>query len=352
MNNVLLVTTDIMSGRYASAIARVMQGEGHKVTVAAEGKSLEVWEGAGFEVAFDNTGNSSYFGWPNAVRFLESHSVDVVVVGTSSPANIEVTFAKAAVKAGVPLVMLEDIVGGHTRLGLDKKSSPGLILSVDSVAVDMAEAAYPTSRVEAMGHFDANLPEPNPELEAQVEVLRDGYGLVVVFGGQATTEDLELAIECIELADGIMIPRFHPKIADQVDEESGLTLGGLWWDMIEDRLPEDKFLSIGIELRGTTDQLVAYADVTLSGFSTLLTTAALAGRVSGSLWTPEVEAQLYRENQIEAVPQVTLGISHSISEPVDLVTLEPRVSVDEARVLVPAFDPASASKAIEGFVAA
>jgi len=331
---ILFVTNDLMAGRIGSAIAQHL-GPNTRFFWISEGKGSQEWQVAGLHAE-----QRQYPAHNSTEGVLIDLAITTVVVGTSSPSGIEFDFALQANRMGIPVVVLEDICGGHTRLVEKGHINPALVLTCDDIASSLVWKAYPKTKILVIGHPNAVVVRPDPILTIWIENLRREFGPVVLFGGQATFSDLGLVLDCMRISEGVLIPRFHPKL---VDKRVGVTTMGDIWREMSGRINGGNFDYPD----ASTDQLAAAADITCSGFSSLLTTAALAGRVSVSLWTPEVAQQLWIENKLQQVPQVALGISHSISEATRLEKLNPTMSVEEARERVPTLNPISGARAIE-----
>jgi hypothetical protein len=83
---------------------------------------------------------------------------------------------------------------------------------------------------------------------------------------------------------------------------------------------------------GKSDPVVIASDATFSSWSTLLTTSAQAGKVTGSLWVPSARDELKELTGLDQVPVVELGCCHSLTEPVDLSGLTPPTPENTAKL--------------------
>lgn len=95
---------------------------------------------------------------------------------------------------------------------------------------------------------------------------------------------------------------------------------------------------------GTSEQWGTVADVTVSGASTILTTAVAMGNIAISLGTEAIKETFAKRN-MSTVPQVAMGWAHNVEEPQDLSRLG-RPTKDALKKLQP-YNPLKAYKAVE-----
>lgn len=136
----------------------------------------------------------------------------------------------------------------------------------------------------------------------------------------STTEQLDLLIKCLERTsdDSRLVVRFHPKWVKVTEEKSGRPYGEIWNEAL---FPVRERIIVCDGL--STLEVVVNSDLILSGYSTFLTTAVVAGKTAITLFTPSVKKALQRESVVDKVPFVTLGYAHEVIEPCDLRRFQP-----------------------------
>ena len=242
---------------------------------------------------------------------------------------------------GIPLVFLEDFWGTYIR----SEATPNLVLSIDQAGARLVQEKYGSStRVEVVGNYVVNkvreldIPE---ETRRVVENLRSKFGKVFVFtaGGVHVSEQLELLKKCLkQTSNWVLVPRFHPKSVN-LTAPSGKTFGDEWRGLLE----EFGERVVYVESK-TTDPLIALADVTLSDFSTLLTTALVSKHPAISVVTPMVRETMRKEIGFVSHPLVESGLVKEVIEPCNLAEyLAPDLSMAELQP----YRPEKALMAIE-----
>ena len=283
MARIVLVTKDKGAFGAVGPLAVCIREHGkHESIVVAEGLSVFQWKDAGFDLYFEGAKDFRVEPFecdPRAI--LKEISPTAVVVGTSSPMNLEDGFAVAANALEIPLIFAEDFWGAHNR----HFTEPTAILTLDDYAATLAKKNHPAAGVYVVGNhgMPINFTTP-PEFQNWMGVLREQFNYVVAFVSGRTFDDLSLCIESIKKTpDSCLIPCFHPKRVDENVE--GKTRGDIWWHMLAESGLGPRIIEQGDR---KTDHIVTEAHITCSGFSTMLTTAAAAGKIAVSLRTPEV----------------------------------------------------------------
>ena len=301
-------------------IARVAQNAGDIVTFISEGLATERVRAAGFEPVF--TGSINFekepfeFDAEKALTQIEPH---FVVVGQSAPINLEERIALAANLRNIPVVSVTDFWGGSVRSSAKLTS----IVCLDEFDRELAIRAHPKVHHTLVG---GNPGVPTPEERERIigvsktlDYLHCRYsGIIVYVGGapERTTGDLGLVIDSLRMTPGMvgLIFRPHPKHVNRTDN-AGRRYGDIWNEILYPRLG-DKYLGEFSNL--SADAVVASADVVISDFSTMLTTAASLGKRTVSLVTPNSMQALTKLSNSPVIPQVHLGLSFAISKPTDL----------------------------------
>lgn len=292
-----------------------MLEDGWVVKIVAEGLSLKTWGDLGFgDILASNQEEIA------PQLFLNEMHPDLVILGESSPTNQEKLYGLASNRAGIPVVFLEDFWNGFTRLN---PVVPDGILAADDLAARIAREKYPNANVVVVGHstnYEADVPQ---ELKLAMDELRDRHGgPVVVYGGQIAVTDLDLLVACMQVTPGCIIPCFHPKLVDALHEETGRPKMHFWKRSLEplgDRVIMKEAVP-GLA-SATLPQLVAAADITASGYSSVLMMAAANNKLAVSLWNEEVKKNLLLESGLDRVPHVDLGLAVQVEDPINLCEL-------------------------------
>jgi len=271
-----------------------------------------------------------------------------VVCSMGSPIHLEELFGLAAIGLGIPLINRSDFWGSATR----SSARPDLVLAIDEIdACAMREYLGPDAKIAVVGNH-AVRPEPieiPPAVKEQQDRLLGRFGTLILFagGGDYTTAELKLLKECLAKTPGAwaLVPRLHPKWVNTPKPGSEETYGEEWRRILADL--GDRITNISSP---DGDAVAAACHVTVSGFSTLMTTALDHGRIAIALDTPETRASFKSQTKIfEEYPLIRAGIVPKISAPTDLSAWlggrEPPASVVH-RFLKP-LDVATAADAIE-----
>jgi len=344
---IMLICKDLGSVSMVGPIAQALSNHGYEALPIIEGMGASRWSSM-CQVSPVFRGTDDFRRAPfslDASAILNRYSPNVVVVGESSPNNLEGQFARVAQKFNIPLVLVEDFWGGFVRIsGLIK--SPDLVLTLDQHAAGFVQTQFPDTHVVVTGN-------PGVRQEGIVQArevldLRARGHLVITFcgGGPETAEQLQLLLQCLSRTSGewVLIPRWHPKEADRPDAENGNQPYRETWDTLLEPLGSrvvrfDKL---------PTDNVLASSDVVCAGYSTTLTTAAYVGVTAVSLVTPEVKRLLMKESGLSQVPQVALRVAHAVDTPVDLAQFQP-CSIEVRARLMP-FDSAIGAAAVNALV--
>ena len=329
-------------------VAVLAREDGHQVFTALEGLAMVRYENLGFPIGTPpNWRGMMNFNSPtdddkklppfDAAAFLNKTQPDIIVTGLGSPINIQRQIAEEATRRGIPLVVCEDFwskIPGHLDAA---KVKPALILTVDDYSIALNRKAFPGVGQRVVGNPGAKeVPVPS-EVEAQVKKIRDeGFDTIYVFagGGASATNELALLLQCLEKTPGnyCIVPRFHPKVMTWKVPGENRTYGELWTEYLKPFAERVRY----VEAKSTDPVAVSEsADVLVSGFSTLMTTAAYHGKRVICLKTEETMASLkaHGEHYTE-IPQVALGLASVVDEPTDLSLLG-KPSADALRKLIP-----------------
>ena len=157
------------------------------------------------------------------------------------------------------------------------------------------------------------------KLASKIEELRCNYSPVICYAGagiEDTLRELLFLKKCLKLTPGnwILLPRFHPKLENVFcDKKKENTYGDYWTEMLDDF--GEKVLYFEVE-KG--EWLASLADITISGFSTLLTTALFSQKNTLSITTPENRKLMKQYTSLDSHPLVKEGLIPEIEAPCDL----------------------------------
>lgn len=306
----IVCAKDIGAFNVTGPLAIMARDKSLDVHIVTEGKAAERFRKAGLDPDFKGTEDFKKEPFDfNAELYLRRVGPSIVVVGTSSPANLEITLGRAANKLGYPVVECQDIWRAHVRL---PDVTPSLVLTVDEYAARLAEEdlSMPKDRVVIVGNPGAKRVVSSPRVNSLYGELLDRNVDVFYYAGagSATSEELRLLVACLAKTRGTnaLVVGFHPKKV----KEFGAEWRGLLSDVGGDG-------DITEAEPGTGEEWSSIA-TTIAGFSTLLTTAVYHFHPAIALRTPATMASLKRQNALEEIPQVVLGYAHEVSEPTDL----------------------------------
>ncbi len=260
---------------------------------------------------------------------------DVIVVGCSSPISIEQTFADAAKKYEIPLVILGDIRGSFKRI---QRIERALVLVADEQ--DRQLAVDDGFKTAVVGLREAVPPPISLETAELFETIRGDIGRVVHFAASGQPKRIAQELECVlESSRLTTIPHFisfqpNQKIISQMHPR-----GGTWGDWLKRAID------------GRADWIagpcVRYADATISPSVSALS-AACMGKIGIGLRCAAVEDVLASEpgviDQLEKYER-EYGLP-IIREPLDLSPLLTR----RTPVHVKAFDPSLALQSIVSYI--
>lgn len=329
---------------------------GHTAHVIAEGLAADRVKKAGIDLWFQGTVNFREYPFTlDARAVLRRMNPQAVICSMGSPINLEQEFGYAAKDPNldhkVKVIHASDFWGSATRSSVQ----PDLVLAIDEIdASAMRRYLGPDVMVVDVGNH-AVKPEPiaiPADIENQRDELLDKFGTVILFagGGDYTTAELKLLKECLAKTPGswVLVPRLHPKWVNVRKPGSEETYGQEWTRILAelgDRVAEIK--------SPNGDAVAAACHVTVSGFSTLMTTALDAGRTAVVLDTPETRASFKAQTKIfEEYPLVEPGIAPKVNEPTDLSAWlgDWRPPLALVRKFLKPLDPAKAVDAIESVV--
>ncbi len=333
MARILFVAKDNGCSSVTEQVAVLAREAGHDVVTALEGLAMARYEALGFTGEAPNWRGMVNFNSPteedkkkklpsfDAMKFLDETRPDIIVTGLGSPINIQRDIAEEATRRKIPLVVCEDFWAkspGHLDAA---KVNPTLILTVDDYSIALNRKAFPHVSMAVVDNPGAKKVEVPPEVEAQMKKIREeGFDTIYVFagGGASATNELALLLKCLEKTPGnyCIIPRFHPKVMAWKIPGESRTYGELWTEYLAPFAKRVRY----VEAKSADPVAVSdSADVLVSGFSTLMTTAAYCGKRVICLKTSETVASLkaHGEHYTE-IPQVALGLAHAVTEPTDL----------------------------------
>ena len=322
---------------------------GASVRVVAEGIAAGDYIKAGFIPDFAGTVNFREvpFTFDAAAylsrRFRDQNGNEIpgaLVLGESSPANLEIQLGKALAevngerKIPVFLVECQDFWGGHIRLGL----RPTLVITLDQYAKELIHKSHPhlaDENVVIAGNPGAKTVQIFPRVNQPHLELRKRFGTIYYYagGGEYTFAEIELLKECLAKTTGnwCLVAGFHPKHVQKYGDD--------WREALKPL--GDRF----VEAEPRTGDQWASLTTTLSGFSTVLTTATYYGQITAVLCTTASMKSLEIKSGLNEIPHAALGWATPIKKPRDLSTL--KLPSEEVLEKLKPYEPRIAYQAIE-----
>lgn len=350
MARILFVAKDNGCASVTEQVAVLAREGGHEVFIALEGLAMARYEVLGIPIyELPNYIGAVNFKEPScpaetyavhnfsAAEILKKIRPDLVVTGVGSPINIQRDIAEEATRRGIPLVLCEDFwskIPGHFDIA---KVKPSLVLTVDGYSAELSKPFFSGAEYHVVGNPGVKKVPVPQEVETQLHAIRDeGFERLYIFagGGASATNELSLLLQCLEQTSGrwCIIPRFHPKVAQWTVPGEHRTYGELWKEFLKPFSEHVRY----VEAPSTDPIAVApSADVLVSGFSTLMTTAAHYRKQVICLKTPETIASLKAHGgHYTEIPQVALGLASEVTKPTDLSQFG-MPSVEALKKLVP-----------------
>lgn len=301
MKKVLVATTDLSSARMALDCLRALVNCGVEmvINVIADGKSVGIWQRAGETHPEVDLRFTPIVGDDHNKRQVDElcniFDPEIVMTGLSAPAEMEQWVQKRAWEKGVPIVVLEDIFGGHTRVA--KGVVPNLIITADKISADISRKMFPRtpqviwgnpSLVEAHRLLSPAGQEEIDRTKRYIEKVKSRLPGVTdsscVITVVLCAQEPDVTLDMIKLLGGylatfaentfLVFSRFHPKLPAQFNNIQELR----YWSAcspIRNHLVEQWVGPDGI----TTDQLVVCCDTTITGFSSVAYVAGAAGKL-------------------------------------------------------------------------
>ncbi len=299
----LFVTKDNGAFNAVNATVRELMARGTAVRVLAEGNSVDRWKQIGINPETEPGDLEAYF---------ELASPEAVVVGASAPINLEAKIARIANERQIPLVIHEDMWGGSRR----HHAQAALMITPDAFGEQLAREhpQYSGCPIVKTGFsFLEGVDLGEAVLDRFERHRREGdLRPVVLFaaGARESVQTLEVLLSSLRNSGRpcILVPRFHPKY-------KGADFETAFWSKIQEfraanfgRVNEMKDLS--------TDQVSAFADITVSAAGTSLMHAARHFRIPVNIDLPLVHT-VFGEQSVPWMPGFTknLGIGLSLREP-------------------------------------
>lgn len=282
------------------------------------------------------------------------------MITMSSPINLEDQVGEAANFLGIPVVALSDYWGGLTRA---KKAKADLMLAIDLVD-DMTIRHHLRTKTGAgtfgwshkfetaiVGNHAVNKARslaPSNEIKQKMREFINCFNPVILFAGGGTdytSAEIKLLVACLQKTPGawVVIKRYHGEHMNRTAPD-GRTYREIW---------DEQFapLKNGV-LELTTDEgdaVAAIADCTISGFSTMMTTAVASFQSAIALVTPETRSSLKAQTTLDRHPLSTMGLVLEVDEPRDLnqLVFHRKPARDSVNAALKPYDPALALAEIE-----
>jgi len=344
----MIVAKDMGGANATVPLAEVARKRGDQIVVVSEGLASVKFEAAGFPPYFKGSVNCKVEPFTvDAAAMIRSVKPNVVVCAEGSPNNLEGEFARAANAENRYVVAVNDFWNGSTRL----KARPDLVLAVDEHDGKLSQVSEPQAKVVIAGNVGVPCRKSIEALRncPEVETLRSRFDQIIVYtgAGESTDAEIEALLASLAVTGGYwgLIPRFHPKHA-KLDHRTGGTCEDFWVKQLSVLGGQVVYL----DRVNKTDPIAVSSDVVVGTFSTLLTTAAVAGKACASLWIPAVQESLKKQAGLDEIPIVKLGCSHLIEKPTDLSTLSLSPVSEADRAKLKPFNAELAYEAISEFV--
>jgi hypothetical protein len=282
--NVLIVTKDLMPFRMAHPIAEELRRLGHIVLISASGSSLPAWNAIDFPFGMIEGDD------PNVI--IDKANPDIVVVGLSSPIDTEDFIAKIANERNIPVVALSDTWGASSRM---VNGTPNTMITMDDIDQGIASMRFPDARVVSVGDWTTSQLLVSPQ-----DIWGAGHKRTMFIAGQNPATIGDFVTESLRMIHGleagwIIAFRPHPKYLrapEIIEANLLLTKSGV---------------ALLDNTSATGDELAATADVTVSGFSGVLRTAALHGKMAVSVDTDPCLVQMLKSTKLRTYPLVDIG---------------------------------------------
>ncbi len=359
MARILFVAKDNGCASVTEQVAVLARDDRHQVFTALEGLAMARFEALGIPIYEP----PNYIGAVNfkapscpaekyavhnfsAAKLLDDIRPDIIVSGIGGPINMEQSVAEEASLRDIPLVLAEDFWANSVRF---KGMNPAMVLTVDDYAKEVVSNAFPKARVHIVGNPGAKEVEVPAAVQAKMDELHHRFDMVCLFaagGGDATAPELSLLMQCLARtrSNWCLIPRFHPKWVPQKVPGTEETYGEVWEKLlaslegVQDRIIRDV-------VAPSADPVAVEADMVLSGYSTVMTTA-LQYRVPAVCLKTSVTVEALKESNpcLPEIPWVGLGLAPAVTEPVDLSKFA--LPSDEALKKIIPYDAALAYKHI------
>lgn len=316
---ILFVSKDIGGSKVLIPVALANIRRLNSNIIVTEGLASDRFEQEGLKTYFKGTVDFQKVPFTiDAGAVLDAEQPNLVVVSVGYPIHLELEFAARTQDKKIPLVAIEDYWGISVRL---QGVNPSCILTLDEYGKHILQEKFPDSRIEIVGNSGISKIIPKKEADEFFDELKSVYEHVYAFvGGYDTERDVGLLMESLKKTNTnwCLVPRLHPKCEKVAIPDSKETYGDLFKRLITPFGDRVRYAP-----RLNTDEVVVCADVTLSTFSTMLATAAYAGKTAVSIQTLNSMTLLKKQAQLDEVPVVALGCAHKIEHPADVSRFGP-----------------------------
>ncbi|MDO8590904.1 MAG: hypothetical protein Q7R65_02910 [bacterium] len=320
--NILIVTKDVAEYLIYSVLASALRSRGHKVTVVAEGLSLDKWLGEGEEIFFGRpkeafcNQKTRFRNNLSPSKILKMIRPDLVLTGLGAPINLGEKFGIVANIQSIKLGYITDVWGVETR----SQAMPNFICTLDTVGEKLIKShkwyRFCPPRVYVTGSPAMDrLTSVKPDEYVSTVAARYDLSVLLVGQDESTTPVIEGLLEALGklTAAGkrpLLIPRLHPKFLARED------LQRIWLVALT-KAPCDVLWfgnMFGFVPIVSTTQLMCSADITVSTYSNALIEAAALGSTSVS-WVSDVGREKMRGalGGLERFPLVDYGCAVEVS---------------------------------------
>src|SRR6185369_7789823 len=105
-----------MSAKVTLPILKEARNQGHEIVIVAEGRAVQVCTDAGWPLWITGTDELVQLEQKSIEGVFKATSAQLLLIGCSAPINWELAFAQVAREFNIPVVAIEDIWGGLSRL--------------------------------------------------------------------------------------------------------------------------------------------------------------------------------------------------------------------------------------------
>lgn len=298
-----MVTKDKGTFNFISPGIKELLRRKHSIQIISEGVSTSCWKADQIPLLYEGPKEVPAFDPTTPPPFTpKREAVDIIIVGTSSPANLDQVYAHLANQMGIPLVIAEDAFGASNRI----EGRPRTIITTNRIAgrfIDQSGRHQGTPWV-AVGSPAVADQRVSELLKAEYERLTGGTKLLVLYSGQGLSASADIMRKTGELVMNsprpvTLVMKHHPKGHPQNVEEAIRDTTALLETARPGTIKNSTFSS---------DELAKVADYTISCYGTALNIAAANHKTPISVWTQATSDDFVSKNGLPEHPLASVGL--------------------------------------------